>query len=122
MIQCVDQESSSNEGVYYSFALSESVDWELAPPSAFLDQSSIALTNARTTSGEIPARRHTRTRSSPGGTVGGTTGLTINPFSSKYADNACGVDVRRPIIGAWGREARSSSPVGKGEVWVRSGG
>lgn len=44
---------------------------------------SISPINLPITSLSIPALRQTRTRSSPGGTVGGTTGLTMNPLSSR---------------------------------------
>jgi len=62
----------------------------------------------------IPALRHIRTRSSPAGTVGGTTGRTIKPRSRNSFDRACGSGVIRPRIGEAGSESKFFSPVGNG--------
>ena len=60
--------------------------------------SSKASTRLSRTSFCIPARKHIRTLSPPGGTVGGTTGRMMKPFCSRKAERACGVGVRRPMI------------------------
>lgn len=62
----------------------------------------------------IPALRQILTLSSPTGTVGGTTGLTMNPRSRKYFDKACGSDVINPKIGVGGFRSKWSMPSGKG--------
>ena len=74
----------------------------------------IASTSFAITFRSIPARRQTLTRSSPAGTVGGTTGLTMNPLSSRKVESACGVGVRSPMIGAGGFESRSARPLVNG--------
>ena len=66
----------------------------------------MASTSLTMTSRSMPARKQTLTLSSPAGTVGGTTGLTMKPFSRRKVERACGVDVRRPMIGAGGFESR----------------
>lgn len=77
----------------YSFAL-------MTPGSILLSTQSLNAAISRLmTSLSMPARRHIRTRSAPGGTVGGTTGLTMKPFSRRNADRACGVGVNNPRIG-----------------------
>ena len=71
-------------------------------------------TNPSMTFLSIPALKHIRTRSSPGGTVGGTTGLTMKPLSRNSLDSACGSGVINPKIGDGGSDGRSLFPDGNG--------
>lgn len=85
---------------YHIFALNDSTSrWNTLLGTARVTHSSKDATSLSSTSRSIPARRHIRTLSPPGGTVGGTTGRTMNPFDSRKVDRACGSGVISPTMG-----------------------
>ncbi len=72
--------------------------------------SPMAVTSSATRASLTPARRQMRTLSPPGGTVGGTTGRTMNPRSRRNAESAWGVGVSSPTIGAGGLGSSPTAP------------